>query len=233
MRKRAPAASVASLSVLLLLACSSSPANPPGGLAPGTVVDEGNYKLTVLPPVTAGACDVHAEHPSHFTDATAKMGLSTVAMSGFYAADLDHDGYPDLVLLSGAQNKRETIGSPTPDVLVLMNRPAQGGGRTFVDETDKSGLFRTRDGSATEYRMTHIVSMADLNNDGNLDVFAGINYDPNNKDTTSSFNQDRDEILLNDGHGHFGLAPPSDPSGDIEPDNTQAVFTDVDDDGVL
>ncbi len=234
MRKlAAPAASFVSLLAVIAACSPDATENPGGGPAPGTVVEEGNYTLTVLAPATAGSCDVHAEQPAHFTDASAAMGLSGVAMSGFYSADLDHDGYPDLVLLSGAANKRGTVGDSKPDVLVLMNRPADGGGRTFVDETEKSGLFQTRDASSTEYRMTQIVSMADVNNDGNLDVFAGINYDPNNTDKTSSFNQDRDEVLLNDGHGHFSLAPQSDPSGDTESDNTQAVFTDVDDDGSL
>jgi hypothetical protein len=218
-------------STLLLLACSDGAQNPDAGPAPGTVIDEGNYTVTVLAPATAGACDVHAEQPSHFVDSTAQYGLSNVALGGFYAADLDHDGYPDLVLLSGAQDKRETVGATSPDVLVMMNRPAAGGGRTFVDETAQSGLFQTRDGSTTEYRMTQLVSFADVNNDGNLDAFAGINYDPNNTDTTSSFNQDRNEILLNDGHGHFSLAPQSDPSTDKESSNYQAVFTDVDNDG--
>src|SRR5512143_2688288 len=133
---------------ILALGCSSAPPTPVGP-TPGTVVDEGNYTLTVLAPVTAGTCDVHASAPSQFTDSTAALGLSGVAMSGFYSADLDHDGYPDLVLLSGAQDKRGTVGSATPDVLVMMNRPAPGGGRTFVDATQESGMFQTRDGSAT------------------------------------------------------------------------------------
>ncbi len=220
------------LALCLLFACSSAP-TPPSGPAPGTLVDEGNYKLTVLAPATAGACDVHAEQPAHFTDSTAAMGLSNVAMGGFYAADLDHDGYPDFVMLSGAQDRRGTVGSATPDVLVLMNRPAPGGGRTFVDATAESGLFQTRDGSTTEYRMAQLVSIADVDNDGNLDVFSGVDYDPNNADTTSPFNADRNEIMLNDGHGHFGFAPQSDPSANLESSDTQAVFTDVDDDGAL
>jgi len=220
-------------SSLALFACSASPPSGPTGPAPGTQVDEGNYTLTVLAPATAGACDVHAEQPSHFVDSTAQFGLTNVAMSGFSSVDLDHDGYPDLVLLSGAADKRGAVGSATPDVLVMMNRPDGHGGRTFVDETQSSGLFQTRDGSSTEYRMTQLVSFADVNGDGNIDVFSGINYDPSNTDKTSSFNQDRNELLLNDGHGHFSFAPQSDPSADQETDDTQAVFTDVDGDGSL
>src|SRR5262245_23534720 len=86
------------------LACSNQPQTT--GIPPGTVVDEGLYSLTVLAPQPSGQCDVHAEQPSAFSDATADWGLAGVAMGGFYAADLDHDGYPDLIVLSGNQNER-------------------------------------------------------------------------------------------------------------------------------
>ncbi len=220
------------LASILALGCSSAPP-PPVGPTPGTVVDEGNYTLTVLAPVTAGTCDSHASAPSQFTDATAAFGLTNVALGGFYSVDLDHDGYPDVVLLSGAQNKRGTVGSTSPDVLVLMNRPAPGGGRTFVDATQESGIFQTRDGSTTEYRMAALASFADVNGDGNIDVYTGINPDPNNTDKTSSFNLDRNEVMLNDGHGHFTFAPQSDPSGILESSGYQAVYTDIDNDGSL
>ena len=218
------------LAIAPFLACSSDPA--PSGPAPGTVVDEGNYTLTVLAPATAGACDAHAEQPSHFTDVTDAMGLSGVAMSGFYSVDLDHDGFPDLVLLSGTADERGLVDPvhpvrKGPDVLVMMNRPAPNGSRRFVDETEASGLFQTRDGSTTQYRSTQLLSFADVDNDGNLDAFSGIAYDAKTTGT------DRDEILLNDGRGHFTLAPQSDPSADREDDQTQAVFVDVDQDGVL
>jgi hypothetical protein len=210
------------------------------------VVDAGGYTLTVLAPAPAGSCDVHASQPTHYTDTTAQWGLSNVAMGGFYSVDLDHDGYSDLVVLSSAQDRRQPIptyddagvphnlpdGGYQQDVGVYMNRPVAGG-RTFVDETQKSGLFQTRDGSTTEYRLTDMVTFADVNNDGFIDAYSGINYDPNNTDTTSSFNSDRNELLLNDGHGHFMLAAQSDPSGIKESSGYQGVFTDVNDDGSL
>jgi len=204
--------------------CSSTPPTPTGP-QPGDVIDEGNYSLTVLAPATPATCDVHASSPSHFTDATAEFGLSNVALGGFYSADLDHDGYPDLVLVSGSQ-KRGTVGSATPDVLVLMNRPA-GGGRTLVDETQTSGLFATRDGSTTETRVSDLVAFADVDGDGNLDAFSGINFDPANPVA------DKNEVMINDGQGHFTFAAASDPSSIVEPNGYQAVYTDIDNDGAL
>ncbi len=232
--------------------CSSShPGNdggvlPLGGLAPGTVVDAGLYSLTVLAQASAGTCDVHAEQPSQFTDQTAQWGLSGVAMDNVDAVDLDHDGYPDLIVFSGNQDQRELIptfwdggfhnlpdGGFNWDVGVLMNRPNPAGGRMFVDETAQSGLFQVRGGSTTQYRMAQLTAVADVNNDGYPDVFSGINVDPSNADLDAGFDQDTDEILLNDGLGHFTLAPRSDPASMMEPENSQAVFTDVDNDGVV
>ena len=158
--------------------------------------------------------------------------------------DLDHDGYPDLIVFSGNQDQREAIptfwdggfhnlpdGGFNWDVGVLMNRPNPAGGRIFVDETAQSGLFQVRGGSTTEYRMTQLAAVADVNNDGNLDVFCGVDLDPNNADFDAGFAQDPNEILLNDGLGHFTLAPRSDLATMMEPENSQAVFTDVDNDG--
>ncbi len=217
------------------LACTTNPpVQTDTGPQPGTQVDEGLYTLTVLAPHHAAACDAHAEQPSQFTDATSDWGLGGLAMGAFYAADLDHDGYPDLIVLSGNQDERETIPRGANwDVGVLMNRTNPQGGRMFVDATAESGLFQIRGGSTTEYRMTQIVAVADVNNDGNPDVFAGVAVDGNSTNTTGDFNQDKSEILLNDGHGHFTLAPQSDPSKKMEPENYQAVMTDVDNDGIV
>ncbi|MFO0722200.1 MAG: CRTAC1 family protein [Myxococcota bacterium] len=208
------------------------------------IVDAGSYSLAVLPPSPTSSCSPHAAQAPQFVDNTGAWGLVGVDMSSFYAADLDLDGYPDLIVLSGAQNERERIptqdeegfhnmpdGSFHRDVGVLMNRPNPGGGRRFVDETAESKLFEVRGGSTLEYRMTQIAAVADVNNDGFPDVYAGVVLDATNTDQTSTFNQDRSEILLNDGHGHFSLAPRSDLSRMMEPQNYQAVFTDVDNDG--
>ena len=64
--------------------------------------------------------------------------------------DLDHDGYADLIVLSGNQDQREVIptsdggvlhnepdGGLNQDVAVLMNRRKPGGGRTFVELPDR------------------------------------------------------------------------------------------------
>ncbi len=198
--------------------------NTPGGTTTGAgpaaqIVDAGFYTLTVLEPTPSGSCDVHATQPSQFVDATAQWGLSGVSMTTLHSVDLDHDGYPDLVLFSDV-NEREPIptfydggfhnlpdGGFDCDVRVLMNRPAPDGGRQFVDETLDSGLFQIRGGSSTEYRTTYDATFADVDNDGNVDVLAWIAYGTNPKNIDAGWGRDRNEVLINDGQGHFHLAP--------------------------
>ena len=194
------------------LACSSTPATTPTPTVP--------------------ACDVHAGGGTTYADKTGDWGLGDAVGNRIVSADIDGDGYPDLVISSNATNKRTPIdGNPLP-IRVLMNRPRQGGGRTFIDGTVDSGFFQVRGGSTTELRSAHVASFGDVDNDGDLDAFSGTYVDPTNAATDTG---DRSEILLNDGKGHFTLATPSDPTPPktaLWP-TTGATMADVDRDGKL
>jgi hypothetical protein len=220
------------LPVSLAAACSSSGAND--GQAGGeTPSDDGGTDAAGDP---APSCDVHAGAAPHFTDKTDdwNLGETGLAITGnrIEAMDLDGDGYPDLLVHAISSNQRETIRSRTALVHALMNRSRPGGGRQFVDATKESGIFQTRDGSTTQYRSAQLAIAGDVDNDGDLDIFSGTYVDPTNPKTDPG---DRSEILLNDGTGHFTLAPISDPhpqATDRWP-TTSATFTDVDRDGKL
>jgi enediyne biosynthesis protein E4 len=186
-------------------------------------------------------CDPHASAPSHFVDATDawNLGPSGLVLTGnrIISADLDGDGYPDLIVSSGPTNVRSNLdpdaGPLTQYVHVLMNRPRpDGGGRMFFDETVASGVFQVRGGSTTQLRSAQIAVAGDIDNDGDLDLFSGTYADPTHPETDTG---DRSEILLNDGTGHFSLAPISDPHpgpGSLWP-TSGATFVDVNRDGVL
>jgi hypothetical protein len=155
-------------------------------------------------------CDPRAAGAPAFADATADWGLGAVVGNRLVSADLDGDGWPDLLVTAISSNRREVIGAPPKLVWALMNRPRpDGSGRTFIDATLESGLWRTRDGSTTELRAAHVHVAADVDNDGDLDVFSGTYVEPTKPDTDPG---DRSEILLNDGAGRFTLAPRSAPS---------------------
>jgi hypothetical protein len=188
---------------------------------------------------TGISCNVHASSPSHFTDATEawNLGHSGLGVTGnrIIAADLDGDGYPDLIVhpITGARSllPLDDGGIGPQRVHVLMNRPRPDGGRFFLDGTVASGIFKTRDtDGGTSLRAASLAIAGDINNDGALDLFSGANVDPTHPERDVG---DRSEILLNDGSGHFALAPPSDPHPDASTrlPTTGATFTDVDHDG--
>jgi hypothetical protein len=243
----------------LFIACSApkAPADDGGedaGLDAGD--DAGNDAGTGTPDSGSDAgsmaCDVHASAPSSFRDATDdwNLGPSGLRMVGnrIMAVDLDQDGYPDLIVHAIYSGGRENIppadlppgtdagllpdGSYQRLVSVLMNRPRPDGGRMFVDGTYESGVFQVRGGSTTQYRMAMLAVAGDVDNNGTLDLFSGTYVDPTQPQLDTG---DRSEVLLNDGTGHFTLAPISDPHPgptDLWP-TTGATFADVDLDGKL
>lgn len=94
-----------------------------------------------------------------FTDVTAAAGVGNgLGNSGVVAADLDNDGDQDL-LLTGDGSVFQFPGEPAPQVRLYRNR----GDGTFADATPASGLV----GPETQVA----VSLGDIDNDGDLDVF--------------------------------------------------------------
>ncbi len=247
-----------SFAALALLACSSpSPAGKAslGGIGEVTVarvvigVDDGGPDAGLeadsgLPQVEvdAGPKVVCGADPTVtgtlFVDATASWNLHRdgglgVVGNRLSTADLDHDGYPDLLVHAVSSNQRQSIEDGGRRlVYLLMNRPGPDGGRQFIDETIDSGFFQVRGGSTTELRAAHLAVFADIDNDGDLDGFSGTNTDPNAPATDPG---DRSEVMLNDGTGHFTLAVPSDsrPAANQRWPITGASFVDVDHDGKI
>lgn len=200
----------------------------------GAPVDAGPTEtpLTPVEPLDAVTCTTPQTRATRFVDTTENwMGPLGLSVQGnrLTVADLDGDGYPDLVVHAVTSNKREEKGVDKRLVWQLMNRPAPNGGRQFVDATE-NGLFAPRGGIETHYRSAQLVVFADVDNDGDLDAFSGTYVDPTKPATDPG---DRSEILLNDGTGHFTFAGASGPTpgpGELKP-TTAATFADVDRDG--
>jgi hypothetical protein len=183
------------------------------------------------PPVAALTCD---PRPSAawsdglaYEDRTDPWGLTAVHGGRLQAVDLDGDGYPDLVVTEVYSNARDDLDAGVQYHFVLYNRDAGDGTRTFVDETAESGLIQNRDGGVGTSATLFIYG--DVDNDDDLDVFAGRYYDEGTEDATG----DCSEILLNDGAGRFTLADRSDPCDPNGYPVTAGSFTDYDGDGVL
>jgi len=117
-----------------------------------------------------------------FTNLALEMGLDRpILPMGANFGDLDNDGWLDVYL---------TTGDPTLDTLVPNLMFRNDGGKKFQDVTRAGGFGHLQKG--------HGVAFADLDNDGDQDVFHQIG---------GFYNADgfRNALYLNPGHGHHHL----------------------------
>jgi hypothetical protein len=111
---------------------------------------------------------------------------------------------------------------------LFLNRPNPSvpGGRIFVDATQDSGLLATSDGMGG--RGWGMVNAGDLDDDGDVDLVLC----PTDEISTGYAPQDPCDAFLNDGTGHFTLAPPSDLDSKVHWYPSGALL-DYDQDGYL
>ena len=168
-----------------------------------------------------------------YEDATEAVGISTKGLATvgvrLSTADLTGDLYPELFARRMVLGTREAFVPGKQNVMLLRNNAASGTW-TFGDMTQDSGILQTRDGQ--DGRPAHIIVYGDVDNDGDLDAFAGaqVSEDPA-VDVTKT---DSSELMINDGKGHFTL-PTSQPfaQADLRRSLSAASFTDYDRDGKL
>ena len=171
---------------------------------------------------------------SAFRERTAELGLTGVGGQRVSAVDLDLDGDADLIVRkTGAAPNDTSVGADSASgrtAWILENRIAEGQG--FVDVSDASGFFVARGGQAAG-RPGDVIAFADVDNDGDLDAFAGVDTaDGNNFGETSEIWLNR---VVETGVLTFERL---DHSGDVrregKPDfPASAVFVDVDRDGFV
>ena len=167
-----------------------------------------------------------------FTDVTEAAG---VGASGYHVlgvrlgtADLDGDGFPELVVRRHVAGQRTDFAAGKQYAWLLHNEAAGNGEISFTDHTLPSGLLATRDGK--QGRPVHVVVFGDVDNDGDVDVFAGNHV----TQKTPGEAIDASELLLNDGKGKLTLvAKGSFAAANVRKGLSGATFVDYDRDGKL
>ncbi|CAF3370499.1 unnamed protein product [Rotaria sp. Silwood1] len=171
----------------------------------------------------AGLTDsINVSSQSSFIDISAKSGITYHNYvvnppniipindhSRLAFADINGDGWDDIIMHSLYPNLQKNISL---EHLVFINN----GDSTFTHFSDRSGLRQVQAG---------FFVFGDIDNDGDQDVFAGLDYP-----TQGLTNH----IYLNNGTGHFTVLQNSGVEGD--PGNSiaaSASFADFNNDGIL
>ena len=127
----------------------------------------------------------------HFTERAQSAGLvfENIHQSAPMFADLDNDGWEDLIILSANQQAAQTGVAAD----ALINRP-----RVFINQQD--GTFIEKMDTGFESGVQSInVALADLDRDGDLDAFISHWTRPSGVNDEGGFQF----IWLNDGTGRF------------------------------
>lgn len=163
-----------------------------------------------------------------FVERTHEWGLDTLAVRGqrLSVADLDHDGWPDLVVRAVGVKSNDLKAGGARYNFVLRNT----GKGTFEDVTESSGVMTSRTQDATVGRPGEVWVFGDVDNDGDLDLYTGLDTE----NPAASLGE-TSEVMLNDGKGHFTLGPADSAlrrAGQVD-NPGGAAFLDFDGDGRL
>ena len=207
--------------LLLLPALSACEGGGEAAAKPSPSEDSAAEPVSTLPPAICSAGQRWAPGAQAFVDESVSWGLPELMPVGvrMLAVDFDNDGWTDLLVRSGTTP--DDFAAGTRSTWLLKNN----GGEGFIDVTEASGLVAPRDGGPN--RAAPVMVAGDVNNDGKLDLYAGLPDAAGAIEATS-------ELLLGDGAMGFALGAEDSAlrvnRGDVP---YGAAFTDVDRDGKL
>jgi len=181
----------------------------------------------LFPPAICNAGTSWAPGTPVFEEVTATATADAGAAAGYRVSvvDYDGDGWPDLLVRNGGGE--DTFDPEGTRRKWLLRNDGAG---AFVDVTAESGILAPRlPGDPLAARAGEVTAAADVDNDGDMDVFFGKTVDEPGPDLETS------ELMLNQGDGFFilGLADSDLRSVDAPQVPAGASFVDVDRDGFI
>jgi enediyne biosynthesis protein E4 len=193
---------------LLALACGG------GGGAADAGGDGGDGGL---PPAICNAGSRWQPGTAVFREVTDDWGLTAAGAMGarISVTDIDGDGWADLFVRNGGGPDDFTTGGTRASWL-LRNTHAG-----FEDVTVASGVRANRAGNPDFGRLGEVVASADVDNDGDLDIF-----------TAAPSDTEAGELMKNDGTGSFSLGP-TDSDARLTLSPAGVSFIDYDRDGFI
>ena len=163
---------------------------------------------------------VYTDTEPVFVEASDAWGLTAINATGFRisAVDYNGDGWPDVFIRKHQGGDNFETGERSS---WLLKNTGEG---SFEDVTDSSGIRQAR--VIDTGRPGQVIAFADIDNDGDLDLYTGHDFSGNTQETS--------EILFNNGDGTFSLGPEDSGVRDNVVANTAgASFTDVNRDGFV
>lgn len=159
-----------------------------------------SIELLVLSLIFCISIPCKSQMSQWLSDISSSINLDSAYGARISIVDINNDNFPDLLWGTGNAGKNQFhlyLSIPNPDI----SSPVK---RIFKDITDESGINSNRDPNK-KGRVVDVAAMADVNNDGNIDLVTSIYYHRLEyyKDTLDP--GDRSEVLLGDGKGHFTL----------------------------
>lgn len=166
--------------------------------------------------------------PPFFTEVTDQVGLTGRPGFRVTLCDINGDGFEDILLTR--QNDPATENVYNKQVVLLNvqgDDPGDPHSRKFIDFTAQSNILANRKGTNNGHAVEGMVC-ADVDNDGDNDLFL-LTY----IHRTWNIDMGKNDLMINDGQGHFSLATNSPFHLESLWNTAGASFVDYDLDGKL
>ncbi len=144
-----------------------------------------------------------AQSPGWFTKVTTEVGMNVSGTQQLSVADVNNDGYPDIITINTAPD--ESIYTVRKPVRVYLNTQDPGSNNTkarkFIDITSQTQVNIVPPDTGNN---ANCFTLADFDNDGNIDLVTGNYY---HRLESYLLPNDRVQFYLGDGTGNFTWKP--------------------------